>query len=189
MARMRDIRRLEKKIKLLSVEQAQRIIFKNIKPLKFKEKINIENSYKRVLRSNINSKRNQPELDLSSMDGYAVEKLRGPVGAKIEITVVRLGEKDPLIVTIKRAIITVQAVKYRPEENVGYIRLISFSEQANKGVKDAIKNLNKEIGINNLSGFILDLRSNPGGLLDQSAKVTNNFLGSGEIVSDRKSVV
>ena len=100
----------------------------------------------------------------------AVEKLRGPVGSKIEITVVRLGEKDPLIVTIKRAIITVQAVKYRPEGNVGYIRLISFSEQANKGVKEAIKNLNKEIGIDNLSGFILDLRSNPGGLLDQSAK-------------------
>ena len=65
---------MEKKIKLLSVEQAQRIIFKKIKPLKFKEKINIENSYKRVLRSNIKSKRNQPELDLSSMDGYAVRK-------------------------------------------------------------------------------------------------------------------
>jgi len=65
---------LEKKIKPLSVEQAQRIIFKKIKPLKFKEKINIENSYRRVLRSNIKSKRNQPELDLSSMDGYAVRK-------------------------------------------------------------------------------------------------------------------
>ena len=65
---------MEKKIKLLSVEQAQRIIFKKIKPLKFKEKINIENSYRRVLRSNIKSKRNQPELDLSSMDGYAVRK-------------------------------------------------------------------------------------------------------------------
>ena len=65
---------MEKKIKPLSVEQAQRIIFKKIKPLKFKEKINIENSYRRVLRSNIKSKRNQPELDLSSMDGYAVRK-------------------------------------------------------------------------------------------------------------------
>ena len=122
----------------------------------------------------------------------AVEKLRGPVGSKIEITVVRLGEMDPLIITIKRAIITVQAVKYRPEGNIGYIRLISFSEQANKGIKEAIKNLNKEIGINNLSGFILDLRSNPGGLLDQSAKVTNNFLSSGEIVSikgrDKKDI-
>ena len=122
----------------------------------------------------------------------AVEKLRGPVGSKIEITVVRLGEKDPLIVTIKRAIITVQAVKYRPEGDVGYIRLISFSEQANKGVKEAIKNLNKEIGIDNLSGFVLDLRSNPGGLLDQSTKVTNNFLSSGEIVSikgrDKKDI-
>ena len=122
----------------------------------------------------------------------AVEKLRGPVGSKIEITVVRLGEEDPLIISIKRAIITVQAVKYRTEGNVGYIRLISFSEQANKGIKDAIKNLNKDIGINNLRGFILDLRSNPGGLLDQSTKVTNNFLNSGEIVSikgrDKKDI-
>jgi len=80
---------LEKKIKLLSVEQAQRIIFKNIKPLKFKEKINIENSYKRVLRSNINSKRNQPELDLSSMDGYAVRKKDLN---KIPITLKLIGE-------------------------------------------------------------------------------------------------
>ena len=80
---------MEKKIKLLSVEQAQRIIFKNIKPLKFKEKINIENSYKRVLRSNINSKRNQPELDLSSMDGYAVRKKDLN---KIPITLKLIGE-------------------------------------------------------------------------------------------------
>ena len=65
---------MEKKIKPLSVEQAQRIIFKKIKPLIVKEKINIENSYKRVLKSNIKSKRNHPGLDLSSMDGYAVRK-------------------------------------------------------------------------------------------------------------------
>ena len=77
-------------------------------------------------------------LGLSLQD--AVEKLRGPIGSKIEITVVRLGDKDPLIITIKRAIITVQAVKYRPEGNAGYIRLISFSEQADKGIKEAIKN-------------------------------------------------
>ena len=129
-------------------------------------------------------------LGLSLQD--AVEKLRGPVGSKIEITVVRLGEEEPLIVSIKRDIITVQAVKYRPEGNIGYIRLISFSEQADKGIKDAVKNLNQEIGADNLSGFILDLRSNPGGLLDQSAKVTNNFLNSGEIVSikgrDKKDI-
>ena len=129
-------------------------------------------------------------LGLSLQD--AVEKLRGPVGSKIEITVVRLGEEEPLIVNIKRDIITVQAVKYRPEGNIGYIRLISFSEQADKGIKDAVKNLNQEIGADNLSGFILDLRSNPGGLLDQSAKVTNNFLNSGEIVSikgrDKKDI-
>ena len=122
----------------------------------------------------------------------AVEKLRGPIGSKIKITVVRLGEDKPLIITIKRAVITVQAVKYRPEGKVGYIRLISFSEQADKGIKKAIKNLKKEIGINNLTGYVLDLRNNPGGLLDQSTKVTNNFLSSGEIVSikgrDKKDI-
>jgi len=129
-------------------------------------------------------------LGLSLQD--TVDKLRGPVGTKLNITVARLGEQEPLVITLKRAIITVQAVKYKPEGNIGYIRLISFSEQANKGIKEAIKNLNKEIGHINLTGYILDLRNNPGGLLDQSTKVTNNFLNSGEIVSikgrDKKDI-
>ena len=113
----------------------------------------------------------------------AVELLRGPVGKSLTITVVRVGEEDPLNIELKRAIITVQAVKFRPEGNIGYIRLISFSEQADKGIKNAIKELTASIGSENIEGFILDLRNNPGGLLDQSAKVTNNFLRSGEIVS------
>ena len=113
----------------------------------------------------------------------AVDLLRGPVGKSITIKVVRIGQEDTIDITLKRAVITVQAVKYRREGDVGYIRLISFSEQADKGIKDAINSLFKEIGENNTVGFILDLRSNPGGLLDQSARVTNNFLDSGEIVS------
>ena len=114
-----------------------------------------------------------------------VEKLRGLVGTSVEISIARAGEDETLIKSIKRAIITVQAVKFRREENVGYIRLISFSEQAGKGIKKAIKDLQKEIGEKNISGFILDLRNNPGGLLGQSIDVTNHFLSSGEIVSTK----
>ena len=120
-------------------------------------------------------------LGLSLQD--AVEMLRGPVGSNIIITIVRIGEEDPINVEIKRAIITVRAVRFNREGNVGYIRLISFSEQADKGIKNAVQSLTNEIGESNLVGFILDLRSNPGGLLDQSAKVTDNFLDTGEIVS------
>ena len=115
----------------------------------------------------------------------SVDKLRGIVGTSVEITVARVGESEQLIFNIKRAIITVQAVKYRAEGETGYIRLISFSEQAEKGVKKAIFNLGKEIGLNNLNGFILDLRNNPGGLLGQSIEVTNHFLNQGEIVSTK----
>ena len=114
-----------------------------------------------------------------------VEKLRGLVGTSVEISIARAGEDKVLIKSIKRAIITVQAVKFRREENVGYIRLISFSEQAGKGIKKAIKDLQKEIGEKNISGYILDLRNNPGGLLGQSIDVTNHFLSSGEIVSTK----
>ena len=120
-------------------------------------------------------------LGLSLQD--AVEMLRGPVGSNIIITIVRIGEEDPIDVEIKRAIITVRAVRFNREGDVGYIRLISFSEQADKGIKNAVQSLTNEIGESNLVGFILDLRSNPGGLLDQSAKVTDNFLDTGEIVS------
>ena len=120
-------------------------------------------------------------LGLSLQD--AVEMLRGPVDSNITITIVRIGEEDPIDVEIKRAIITVRAVRFNREGDVGYIRLISFSEQADKGIKNAVQSLTNEIGESNLVGFIIDLRSNPGGLLDQSAKVTDNFLDTGEIVS------
>ncbi len=114
-----------------------------------------------------------------------VDKLRGLVGTSVEISIARVGEEKELIKSIKRAIITVQAVKFRRENNIGYIRLISFSEQAGGGIKNAIKSLQKDIGESNLTGFILDLRNNPGGLLGQSIEVTNHFLSSGEIVSTK----
>tara|TARA_B110001454_G_scaffold84582_1_gene81325 strand:+ start:2336 stop:3475 length:1140 start_codon:yes stop_codon:yes gene_type:complete len=115
----------------------------------------------------------------------AVSKLRGIVGTSVEITVARVGEDENLLFKIKRAIITVEAVKFRAEGNIGYIRLISFSEQAEKGIKKAIKELKKEIGSEKIVGFILDLRNNPGGLLGQSIEVADHFLKSGEIVSTK----
>ena len=124
------------------------------------------------------------EIDVLGLTlSEAVELLRGPVGKSLTIKVVRIGEEDPIDVTLKRAVITVQAVKFKAEGNIGYIRLISFSEQADKGIRNAVKELSNSIGKNNIEGYIIDLRNNPGGLLDQSAKVTNNFLKSGEIVS------
>ena len=115
----------------------------------------------------------------------AVELLRGPVGKSLTITVVRIGEEDPLDISLKRAIITVQAVKFRAEGNIGYIRLISFSEQADKGIKNAIKELTASIGSEKIEGFVLDLRNNPGGLLTQAIKISDFFLENGEIVSTK----
>ena len=91
----------------------------------------------------------------------SVDMLRGLVGTKVKLGIAREGEDEPLEITITRAIITVEAVKFRREGNVGYIKLISFSEQAEKGIKKAIKNLKSEIGSDKLIGYILDLRNNP----------------------------
>ena len=115
----------------------------------------------------------------------SVDKLRGLVGTTVNLKIAREGEDEPLEISITRAIITVEAVKFRREGNVGYIKLISFSEQADRGIKKAINNLKAEIGNDKLIGYVLDLRNNPGGLLGQSISVTDNFLNSGEIVSTK----
>ena len=115
----------------------------------------------------------------------SVEMLRGLVGTKVKLKIAREGEDEPLDITITRAIITVEAVKSRSEGDVGYIKLISFSEQAERGIEEAIENLKNEIGSENIIGYVLDLRNNPGGLLGQSIAVTDSFLSSGEIVSTK----
>ena len=111
----------------------------------------------------------------------AVDIMRGPVGTKLKITIGRSNE-EPFDVTIKRDVIKISSVKSRLEEDVGYIRITSFSEQTSKLTKEAIKKLKKE---KNLKGYILDLRNNPGGLLDQAVSVSDLFLEKGEIVSTR----
>jgi carboxyl-terminal processing protease len=114
----------------------------------------------------------------------AVEKMRGPVNSDIKL-VIRRGSTQPFTITLKRAIIKVQSVKSQLVGNdIGYIRITSFNEQADSGVHAAIKSLKAKAG-DKLAGIVLDLRNNPGGLLDQAIAVSNDFLDKGEIVSTR----
>ena len=115
--------------------------------------------------------------------GEAVDLMRGNKGEPILITVSRDG-KDPFEIKIIRDIIKIQSVKYEIFDNIGYLRITSFTEQTESGLIKSIKSI-KEIQKNKQLGFILDLRSNPGGLLSQSVKVTDLFLEKGEIVSTR----
>ena len=112
----------------------------------------------------------------------AVEKMRGKVGTPIKLSV-RRGTKDPFDVTLTRETIKVKSVRYHLEGgDIGYIRVTSFTEQSTSGVLDAVEKLKKEAG-NKLKGYILDLRNNPGGLLDQAIAMSDAFLDKGEIVS------
>jgi len=112
----------------------------------------------------------------------AVEKMRGKVGTPIKLSI-RRGAKDPFDVSLTRDTIKVKAVRYRLEGgDIGYIRVTSFTEQTTSGVLDAVEKLKKEAG-NKLKGYVLDLRNNPGGLLDQAISLSDAFLDKGEIVS------
>jgi carboxyl-terminal processing protease len=116
----------------------------------------------------------------------AVDKMRGPVNTKIKLTIIRKGADKPIEVTIVRDIIRVKSVRWHPEGgDVGYIRVTQFNEQTTDGLKQAINELNAQLGADNIRGYILDLRNNPGGLLDQAIFVSETFLEKGEIVSTR----
>ena len=111
----------------------------------------------------------------------SVSKLRGPVGSKVIITVVR-DKQDPYEIEIKRDIINIKSVKHNIIKNIGYVRLTTFSDTTTSGLEKAITEIKKNIG-NKFQGLILDLRNNPGGLLNQSISVADAFLNQGEIVS------
>jgi len=112
----------------------------------------------------------------------AVEKLRGAVGTPVKLTLRREG-RDPFELSLTRADIKVVPVKSHLEDNdVAYIRITSFSERASNSVEQAMKTLRQQAN-GKLAGVVLDLRNNPGGLLDQAVAVSNDFLDSGEIVS------
>ena len=113
----------------------------------------------------------------------AVDQLRGPIGSEVVITVQR-GQQEPFDLTIIRDEIKIRSVRFELYEDVGYIRLTTFSEQTSPGLADAVSSLSEEAG-ENLKGLVLDLRNNPGGLLSEAVKVSDAFLEEGEIVSTR----
>ncbi|WP_417514584.1 S41 family peptidase [Minwuia sp.] len=124
----------------------------------------------------------EPVLGLNLTE--AVKKMRGLVGTDIVLTVIREGEAEPFDVTITRAVIKVQSVRSRAEDKVAYIRITSFNEQTTSGLRRAMDDLRAEIG-EDIQGVVLDMRNNPGGLLDQAISVSDAFLNRGEIVSTR----
>ena len=116
----------------------------------------------------------------------AVEKMRGPVNTKIKLTIIRKGQDKPVEVSITRDVIRVKSVRSRVEgDDVGYIRLSQFNEQTTEGLKKAISDITAKVSNDKLKGYILDLRNNPGGLLDQAISVSDAFLEKGEVVSTR----
>lgn len=115
----------------------------------------------------------------------AVDKMRGEVNEPIKLTILRQGVEKPMEVTIVRDIIKVKAVKFRVENDVGYMKITSFTEQTFGDLNDAIKKIESDVPADKLKGFILDLRNNPGGLLDQAVAVSDAFLDRGEVVSTR----
>ncbi len=114
----------------------------------------------------------------------AIDKMRGPAGSKITLTILRASEKKPFDVSMQRAIVSVDATSSRREGDIAYIRLPGFNEQTAQGLEKAVRDLKKQIGPS-LRGYVLDLRNNPGGLLDQAIQVSDDFLPGGEIVSTR----
>jgi len=115
----------------------------------------------------------------------AVEKMRGPVNSPITLTIVRKGVDDPFDVKVVRDVIHINPVKYDVEgDDIGYIRITTFNEQTTANLQKAIDDLKKQIGPK-LKGYIVDLRNNPGGLLDQAISVSDTFLDQGAIVLTR----
>jgi carboxyl-terminal processing protease len=125
----------------------------------------------------------EPVLGLTLSD--AVDKMRGPIGSEIIVTISREGTAEPFDVTIVRDIIKIRAVRARTEGNVGVLRITTFNEQTYDNLEAGIAKIKKEIGEDALVGYVVDLRNNPGGLLNQAIKVSDAFLESGEIVSTR----
>jgi carboxyl-terminal processing protease len=127
-------------------------------------------------------------IDGASIQGLtlsdAVDKMRGPANSQVKITIIRKGEKKPLEMTLTRAVIRVDSVRFRAENDIAYIRITTFNEQTEEGLERAVDQTKSQIG-GRLKGVILDLRNNPGGLLDQAIGVSDAFLDQGEVVSTR----
>jgi carboxyl-terminal processing protease len=125
---------------------------------------------------------NEPVLGMSLAE--AVERMRGPVDTSIALTLRRPGRDEPIDVSMARAVITISPVRWHAEGDIGYIRVTAFNEQTETNLRSAIDDLKSQLGAS-LKGVVLDLRNNPGGLLEQAVAVADVFLDRGEIVSTR----
>lgn len=128
-------------------------------------------------------------IDGESVQGLtlnqAVEKMRGAVKSVVSLRITRKGSTDPIEFKLARDVIRISSVKFRSETDIGYIRITQFTEKTFDGLKSAFDTIGKEIPADVLKGYVLDLRNNPGGLLDQAISVSDAFLDRGEIVSTR----
>jgi carboxyl-terminal processing protease len=116
----------------------------------------------------------------------AVNKMKGPVHTSTKLKIERKGVDKPIDVTLEREIIQVKPVSFHTDGgDIGYIRISSFSEQTEDGLKNAISEISKQVPQDKLAGYVVDLRNNPGGLLDQAVDVSSTFLQRGEVVSTR----
>jgi carboxyl-terminal processing protease len=116
----------------------------------------------------------------------AVDKMRGPINSTVKLTIQRKESKEPIEVSLTRETIKIRPVRSRTEaSDIGYLRVTQFNEQTYENLRTAIDKLTTDIGADKLKGFVVDLRNNPGGLLDQAIMVSDAFLERGEIVSTR----
>jgi carboxyl-terminal processing protease len=130
------------------------------------------------------------EIDGEAVQGLsleqAVNKMKGPVDTKTRLKILHKGADAPIEVSIVREVIHVRPVSYHTDGgDIGYIRVTSFNEQTTDGLKKAIVDIAKEIPPEKLAGYVVDLRNNPGGLLDQAVSVSSAFMARGEVVSTR----
>ena len=116
----------------------------------------------------------------------AVAKMKGPINTKTRLKIVRKGAEQPIEVSIVREVIRVRPVRHRTDGgDIGYIKINTFNEQTTEGLKKAIRDISSQIPPEKLAGYVVDLRNNPGGLLDQAVSVSSAFMARGEVVSTR----
>ena len=119
----------------------------------------------------------------------AVSKMKGPINTKTRLKIMRKGADQPVEISVTREIIHVRPIRYHVEGgDIGYIRITAFNEQTTDGLKKAIADISKQIPAEKLAGYVVDLRNNPGGLLDQAVSVSGAFMARGEVVSTRGRV-